>query len=84
LISELATTEVIGSNPAVLMPQLCAQINALGAAAMNAAAIVNMQNYVPVITPSNVNYYSDGLHPTLPIHLMIASASAAALAQLPA
>lgn len=82
VISELATTETTGSNPAVLMPQFSAQVNALGPSGMGAAAIVNMQGYVPVITPSNVNYYSDGLHPTLPIHLMVASASATALTAL--
>lgn len=76
LISELASTS---TNPAVGLPILRSLINTQGAAGMNVAAIINLSGYVPVMTPANTAYYYDGIHPTLAVHTIIASAIAASL-----
>lgn len=79
LIAEMTTTGVTGSNPSILCPQLRAAIVAAGAATMNAAAIIDLYGYVPVVTPANTAYYYDGLHPTPATQQIIASAIAAAI-----
>lgn len=78
LISELATTTTTGSNPATQLPLLNAAIQAAGAQGMG-AALVNLYGYTPVTTPATTAYYSDGLHPTLAVQQIAASAVAATI-----
>lgn len=75
LVAELATTSTSGGAN-VNLPLVNSAIVSAGAAAMGAAAIINVYGYTPVTTPSNANYYSDGLHPTLAVHQLLASAIA--------
>lgn len=74
VIPELATTSTAGSNPSTQLQVLRSLINAAGESGMNASAIVDVSSFVPVVTPSNTTYYSDGLHPTESLDQAIASA----------
>lgn len=73
LLAELTTTNTGGSNGSVSLPLLRAAIIAAGSAAFSGAIIIDLYGYTPVVTPSNANFYSIGLHPTLALHQLIAS-----------
>lgn len=79
LVAEMACTTAT-NNANTSLPLLNAAIMAQGAAAMNAAALINLYQYVPVTTPTNTAFYYDGLHPTSGVHEIIASAVALAIA----
>lgn len=78
LIAELATTTAT-NNANTQLPLLHAAIMAAGSAAFSGAQIIDLYGYTPIVTPSNANFYTTGLHPTLALHQLIASAAAAVL-----
>lgn len=40
------------------------------------SGVFSTYGYTPVVTPANANFYTTGLHPTLALHQLIASAVA--------